>query len=148
MVVIMKHHVVSYEEFKGDCRHLAAILAERKPQNLFGVMRGGMLVALYVAHELGIDADKVFPIYMDTVHAFARSPMRFPMEADVVIDDVFDSGKTQQDLYTSWPWLTLAVLYSKNRKLNPKKLLVGRHLETEDYLILPHEVLPENVERL
>jgi len=138
--------VISFEEFKGDCRHLAAVIAERQSRNLFGVMRGGMIVTLFIAHELKKSSVRVHPIYNGGYLPYA--PGLQPHKNDIIIDDIFDTGKTELDLLSTWPHLTLAVLYSKNRKLTPKTVLVGRYIETTDYLILPHEIAPDNVERL
>lgn len=154
----MGHHIISFEDFKNDCRHLAAMLASRKPRNLFGMMRGGMIVALYVAHELNIDANHVFPLYPAIgrkygINDVVFSPVRWPATAEkdtgldsILIDDILDTGKTEEDLQCTWPWLTVAVLYCKNKELVSNLLtkpVVGRYIETKDYLVLPHEVFLE-----
>jgi hypoxanthine phosphoribosyltransferase len=134
------------------------MLAPRKPRNIFGMMRGGMSVALYVAHELGLDAYHVFPLYPIKNSNRVSSPVRWPHTLEkhtgldsILIDDILDSGKTEEDLQCTWPWLKVAVLYCKNRvyfdSLVMNKPVIGRFIETEDYLVLPHEVLPEEVER-
>jgi len=153
--------VISFEEFKGDCRHLAALLAPRKPRNIFGMMRGGMVVALYIAHELGLDANHIFPLYPAIgrkygINDVVFSPVRWPATCErdtgldsILIDDILDSGKTEEDLQCTWPVLKVAVLYCKNKAYFESLLtkpVVGRFIETKDYLILPHEVVPNEVE--
>ncbi len=158
--------VIPFEEFKEDCRHLAAKIAKYNPTNLFGMMRGGMVVALYIAHELSIDANHVFPLYPPIgrkygINDVIYSPVRWPHTTEkdsgltnILIDDIFDTGKTEEDLQCTWPWLKVAVLYCKNRELVSSlgdagvKPLIGRYIDTEDYIILPHEVVPDKVERL
>ncbi len=147
----MGHLIIPYEEFKGDCRHLAAILIPKNPSSLFGMMRGGMIVALYVAHELGLSADSIFPIYPARIgNPYVTSPILYPREGDILIEDVLDSGKTQEDLYSIYPWLQVAVLYSKIRSLTAiksmHKPIVGRYILTKDYIVLPHEVVPTVIE--
>lgn len=155
----MAYKVIPFEEFKDDCRHLAAMLAPRKPRNIFGMMRGGMVVALYVAEELGLDAHHVFPLYSSKEKTgVVYSPVRWPQTTEpvtgldsIVIDDILDTGKTEEDLQCTWPHLKIAVLYCKSKayieNLVLIKPVVGRYIETEDYLVLPHEVLPpENIE--
>jgi len=154
----MGYYNISFEDFKGDCRHLAAMLAPRKPRNIFGMMRGGMVVAIYVAHELGLSAKHVFPLYPIEGSNRVSSPVRWPHTTEpitgldsILIDDILDSGKTEEDLQCTWPWLKVAVLYCKNRVYLESLLIkpiVGRFIETEDYLVLPHEVLPLNTERV
>ena len=147
----MEYHIISFEEFKEDCRHLAAVLALKKPLNVFGIMRGGMVVALHIAHELGIPASSVYPLYPtrrgnDQVCA----PVKIPRGTDIVIDDIIDTGQTEQELASSWPGLQFAVLYSKTTdhpsKIEPKTI-IGRFINSEDYVVLPHEVLPTDSER-
>ena len=159
----MAYKIIPFEEFKEDCRHLAVKLVKYSPTNLFGMMRGGMVVALFIAHELGIDANHVFPLYPAIGRKYGISdvifsPVRWPHTTEkdtgltsILIDDIFDTGKTEEDLQCSWPWLTVAVLYCKNREYVSSlatKPIVGRYIDTKDYLILPHEVVPDNVERI
>ena len=156
----MAYKVIPFEEFKEDCRHLAAKIAKYSPTNLFGMMRGGMVVALFIAHELDMDAKKVYPLYKSAraKHGIS-SPIRWPHTTEkdtgltsILIDDIFDTGKTEEDLQCTWPWLKVAVLYCKNKELVSSlgdagvKPLIGRYIDTKDYLILPHEVVPDTFE--
>jgi len=136
--------VVPFPIFKEDCRHLSVMIADKDPENLFGIMRGGMVVACYLAHYLGMEAEKIFPIYKTGPNMV--SPVMKPGRKDIVIDDIFDKGFTELDVKRTWPFLTFAALYSKNN--NTPNIVIGRLIETTDYLLLPFEVDVDNVEQL
>ncbi len=149
--------VVTFESFKETCRHLAAMIERNyKPRMLFGVSRGGLLSALWISHYIERKLP-IFPIYVngacphcDNLH-LVSSPVASPSKEDVIIDDIYDSGKTYKDLtywYDSYP---MVFVYSKKEyfKTNSSKnIVVGDQILTDEYLYLPFESHPKGIDAL
>ena len=71
-----KMEELSYEAFKQACLEIAKRVERRKFSSVFGVPRGGLIVAVHVSHLLDIPLVSV------------------PRKGTLVVDDIVDSGKT------------------------------------------------------
>lgn len=143
--------VVTFESFRETCRHIAAMI-ERKyePKMLFGVSRGGLLCALWISHYIERKLP-IFPIYVavycrqcKTSH-LVDAPVIAPTEQDVIIDDLYDSGKTYADLREKYKKHPMAFVYSKEETFksdSSRNIIVGDQILTNEYLYLPYEKQP------
>lgn len=143
--------VVTFESFKETCRHLAAMIELKyKPKRLFGVSRGGLLSALWMSQYIDRKLP-IFPIYVNvdcrqckTPH-IVDAPVVTPTKQDVIIDDIYDSGITYENLWLRYKGYPMVFVYSKKGyfKSDPSKnITVGDQILTDQYVYLPFEKYP------
>ncbi len=143
--------VVTFESFKETCRHLSVMIEKNyKPKKIFGVSRGGLLSALWISHYIERKLP-IFPIYVGVRclqcknNHIVDAPVVTPTKQDIIIDDIYDSGKTYKDLkyhYNNYP---MVFVYSKKEYFksdSSKNIIVGDCILTDKYLYLPFEKHP------
>ena len=92
----------------------------------------------------------VSPIYTNVMfmgNHIVSCPVSMPIKEDVIIDDIYDSGKTYKDLKVYFDNFPMVFLYSKKEYFKTdltKNIFVGRQILTDDYLYLPFEKQPED----
>lgn len=138
---------ISWDQFKEDCRVLAnKIATDYHPKPfIFGVERDGLFVALQVAHYLGISEVKAIRKDGKIFSAYPYEPRN--IKNSLIIDDVYDKGKTFADMSWLCPGIPYYVLYWKRPKSNTLEFSVsnsyfgaGRILQCDGYIYTPWEV--------
>lgn len=92
-----------YDEYQNDLHDIVNQLEGMKPLHLVGVMRGGLPLMVHLSNMLHVkcsiveyqtrDGDTKEPIWYNR-------PKDLPKDVNIVIlDEIFDSGKTMKDVY-------------------------------------------------
>jgi GTP cyclohydrolase IA len=93
---------------------------------IYGVPRGGVPVAYLLAAV-------VSPFYTATV-------IEDPMMADVIVDDIIDSGATQEKYRTLYPHTPFLALADYLEEVEPNNVVYANGLpRTKDWLVFPWE---------
>jgi hypoxanthine phosphoribosyltransferase len=128
MAEFVKHaiHITDYIE---DIFTLAEKIKDsgKKYKYVYGIPRGGLMVAVYLSHELEIE------LIMDLMEVV------FEENSDIlIVDDLTDTGKTLKEYYQ----YDCAVLYKKPRSTVKPKFFIE---ETADdtWLVFPYEKIDE-----
>jgi len=87
--------VLSWAQFDQAVAQLAARFADAELTGVYGVPRGGLCLAVALSH------------------AMERPLLSSPDRSALIVDDVYESGRTLQALYARWPDATYAVWVSK-----------------------------------
>lgn len=123
---------ISHERYQNDIRELEKKLEKLDILNIFGIPRGGHYPAGIIAHDLSVK--QIF------------NPAEIT-EKTLIVDDLFDSGKTLQEYMQKYPKSEFAVVYAKNQ--TPKKCYVGQYV-AKKWLVFPDENgcgIEENLKR-
>jgi len=78
----MKKENYTWKQFDRDIVKLAKIVKKYKPKNIYGVPRGGLVIAVCLSYRLDIPLVNMKGIRKETV----------------IVDDIFDTGKTISDV--------------------------------------------------
>ena len=125
--------IINWSQFDLDCRVLATLIGEHSFYNqrnttFYAIPRGGFFVAARVAYYLNMDKDKL--------HVF-NDQIVLGMY-DFIVDDIFDTGMTYNEILDMKSDTAFACLYAKERITSiPSKVLIGRQLKTEDHVYMP-----------
>lgn len=113
--------------FEKDLLTLSSQIApyKEKYKYIFGIPRGGLIVAVWLSHQLQIPY---------TSNLFIDPEI-------LVVDDIADTGKTLFDLGQSWD---TATLYYKIRS-SVKPTYYAQ--ETSNWIVFPYERIDEPVNR-
>ena len=87
--------VLSWAQFDQAVQQLASRFAGSAVTGVYGVPRGGLCLAVALSH------------------AIDRPLLSAPEPSALIVDDVYESGRTLQALYARWPDATYAVWVSK-----------------------------------
>lgn len=129
------HKIVVWGEFEKDCAVLAKKISEhpnfdQKRTSLYAVPRGGLCPTAVIAY------------WLHTKEVYIASPWvvshLYVTKFDFFIDNLFDTGNTYQQLTEGGTIGNFACVYAK-MKIPPSKVLLGKQLNTDQYLILPWE---------
>lgn len=71
-----KREVMSYREFVVACKEIAKRVDKSRIKNIFGIPRGGLVLAVYLSHMLDL------PLVMK------------PSKDSLIADDIADTGQT------------------------------------------------------
>jgi hypoxanthine phosphoribosyltransferase len=119
-------HITDYIE---DIFTLAEKIKDsgKKYKYIYGIPRGGLMVAVYLSHELEIELitdliEVVFEEYKEIL----------------IVDDLTDTGRTLDD-YLNYD---CAVLYKKPRSTVKPKFFV-EEMEDDIWLVFPYEKIDE-----
>lgn len=142
-----KSNHITWDEFKTDCHKLAKKISESHSTfQLWGISRGGLFVALQVAHFLDCPVGVIQRKPKGTYTAWPMNPGN--QSDDIIIDDVFDLGKTYAEIQSTMGWnkAEFWVLYQKATPLAksvPYKdnFHFIKAIRSDDYLETPWEVL-------
>ena len=116
----MKNLYVSWEEFGRMIDKLSEQI-EGTFDGVYGVPRGGIIIALCLSHKLNI------PILL------------YPTENSLVVDDISDTGKT----LASHKNKKIACLFSTDWTITKPDWFVDKKLNKDEWIIFPWE---ENME--
>ena len=117
--------IIDWTEFDTDILYLAKQLESTKnlAENIYGVLRGGMIPAVMLSHQLGL------PII---------TQQRLISKNTIVVDDIADTGETLlKILKRKKPLAVATVWYHPKSKVKPE--FFARLKETEDWLVFPFE---------
>lgn len=108
----------SWEQFDKACKKLAQKLKKKGKsiRAVYGVPRGGLILAVKLSHLLGI------PLVLD------------PEKADLIVDEVCDSGKTLLKYKRKYKKL-FATIHLKNNSRQPDYWLY----KTKAWIVYPWE---------
>jgi hypoxanthine phosphoribosyltransferase len=131
--------IITPDNYERDYSALAEILKKYNVSRLFGIMKGGLQVALCMSYRMSDIT--VLPIFK-TPKVFSL-PTYFVSnlkEDDFVIDDIIDSGETLIGIKQYYPRAKFASLYSKIPIHGlPDDVIVHRYLDTKEYVYLPFQ---------
>lgn len=144
---------IPFHTFIEDCKQFAEYIEERfKPKYLFGVPRGGLIVACWASYYMK-SSPQVYPVYVKVKCArcganhLTDSPVVRVKPGDIIIDDIYDKGATLRDLTTEYGDARMCILYSKKRYLDvllsesyrKGRIFINKSIVTDKYVILPFE---------
>lgn len=106
-----------------QCLRAAKAISQSFPisSKVFGIPRGGVPAAYLLASK-GLN----YTVVED------------PGQADVILDDLADSGSTMDRYIRDYPGRYYAVLFKKNRAITTSPLIVGKHVG-DQWLVFPWE---------
>ena len=87
---------LNWADFDACVQVLTERYSGRSLNGVFGIPRGGLCLAVGLSHSLGL------PLLME------------PGNHCLIVDDVFETGRTLQGLRLQWPQATYAVWISKS----------------------------------
>lgn len=139
---------IPYETIVEDIKQFAIYIERKyKPTRLFGVAKGGLIVACWTSYFIR-NNPKVYPVYVkvkcgncDRNH-LTDSPVTSVTLGDVIIEDIYDSGRTLSDLTEAYWNAQICILYSKKAFMKTSrqgKIFIGRQIITDEYIMLPWE---------
>ena len=123
----MKKRNYTWEEFDKDCDKIAKRLKKTKFHAIYGVPRGGLMVAVKLSHLLDI------PITLDIYNA------------NLVVDEICDSGKTLLNL-SKMPCIykkrVFATIHIRDQKRDKKPLFIPDIYlhKTKFWIVYPWEI--------
>lgn len=120
----MRTRLIAHEEVQAAARRLVASLPRNRwgaPPRIYGVPRGGIPVAYVIAGLVGGEVTDS------------------PVDADLVVDDLIDTGRTLSQLHRTFPDKLYAVLFQKRPALVEFSYHFGARLEDNDWLVFPWE---------
>lgn len=88
----------SWQEFENDCYDILRFLSEKEVKNIFGVPRGGLVLAVRLSHLLS-NPDHKIPVILEDGQIERKT---------LIVDDISDSGKTMVE-YCSFYQVDLSV---------------------------------------
>jgi hypoxanthine phosphoribosyltransferase len=99
----------------------------KKYKYIYGIPRGGLMLAVYLSHELEIEliTDLIEVIFEDNKEV-------------LIVDDLTDTGKTLKEYYQ----YECAVLYKKPRSTIKPKFFV-EEIADETWVVFPYEKINE-----
>lgn len=112
---------VSWGEYQSMVEHLAKriqpTIEDGKIDSLYGIPRGGLVVAVSLSHQLQI-------------------PLRDSIDdKTLVVDDIVDSGATLDLMLAKFPFEYMASLFYKDKK---PQFYVAK--KVEDWIMFPWEI--------
>ncbi len=125
---------ISWSEVESLAEACAAMLEYKFCEsksfiNIYAIPRGGLIPAVLISHKM-----KNLKSY---IHSFDPTRHWSFLSNSVVIDDIYDTGKTLDPLMQVWsenPFCTLA-----HKKENAQMLFQGRYVPPEKWLVFPWE---------
>ena len=118
----VKEHM-SWEQFDEACYKLAKKLEHSKFQNIYGIPRGGLVVAVRLSHLLDI------PLITDIKDSTSFT---------LIVDDISDTGKTLEPYRSEDCLLCIATLYYHKQSTIVPDIWI---LEKKDrWILFPWEV--------
>jgi len=118
-------------QFEKDLLILSSLIApcKKKYKYIFGIPRGGLIVAVWLSHQLQIP-------YIPHLY--------LPRDPNIlIVDDIADTGQTLSNLGLD-PFYDTATLYYKKRSI-VKPTYYAR--ETNNWIIFPYERIDEPTNR-
>lgn len=96
----------TWKQFESDCGKLADIIKQssRKIDSLYGIPRGGLVLAVRLSHKLGL------PLIIH--HANIG-------ENTLIVDDIADTGDTMVEFLGRKKYLTATLFYNSSSKYTP-----------------------------
>lgn len=115
-----------WEQFDEDAKKIAAWIGKNNIKNIYGVKRGGLVLAIKLSYLL----DKPLAILIDEIE-----------ERTLVVDDICDSGRTLLRLNSKVPMFRLltATLFAINNDLYTPSFSVHKKRKRGSFIIFPWE---------
>ena len=114
--------VLSWAQFDQAVAQLAARFADAELTGVYGVPRGGLCLAVALSH------------------AMERPLLSHPDRSALIVDDVYETGRTLKAVHDQLPQATFAVWVSKG---TPEWWTAALVADSSEWLVFPWE----NVER-
>ena len=108
--------ILSYEAFKQGCLEIAKQAEKCDVANIYGIPRGGLIVAVYLSHITGM------PIVSK------------PQPDTLIVDDIVDSGNTVRD-YVGDGYYVAVLYYNTKCNIRPNIWIY----EKKDFVKFPWE---------
>lgn len=152
----MNNKLITWTNFYETNDQLIEQILESKKQYTFilAITRGGLFPAYFIAKKLNIPVETInLTSYKDqqagkiehvTVEGFSNNVIN--PEKCLLVDDIFDSGKTIQYLQEQYPGMDSACTYA--RWNNHSLTYVGSVLDYETWIDFPWEVKFNGHEKL
>lgn len=132
---MIKKVTISWSEIETLAEACAAMLEykfcglNKSFINIYGISRGGLIPAVLVSHKM-----KKLHSY---IHTFNPTKDWYLLDNSVIIDDIYDTGKTLDPLIQVMPNIVFCTLTHK--KENNKILFQGRFIKPEKWSVFPWE---------
>lgn len=96
----------TWKQFESDCDKLASVIKRsgKKMDSLYGIPRGGLIMAVRLSHKLGL------PLIMHNANVSRRT---------LIVDDIADSGDTMIEFLGKKKYITAALFYNPESKYTP-----------------------------
>ncbi|HXK40877.1 MAG TPA: hypothetical protein VJ046_02130 [Candidatus Paceibacterota bacterium] len=106
MRIANKKIFYTWKQFETDCDKLARIIkkSRSKIDSLYGIPRGGLILAVRLSHKLGL------PLIMHNANVG---------KGTLIIDDIADSGDTMIEFLGRKKYATATLFYNKTSKYTP-----------------------------
>jgi len=114
--------IMSVVGFQEAVHTLADKIPKGKYQYVFGIPRGGLIVAVYLSHRLNLE------LLTDRSMEMIEDP-----DSILVVDDLVDTGKTLKTYDIHFD--TATIFYKPRSEIIPTYFIY----ETEDWVIFPYE---------
>jgi len=123
-----KKRLFNVRNFHISIIDLIDLLPKKKYQSVYGIPRGGLIIAIYISHHFNI------PMIIDENNIKDKSTL--------IVDDIADTGKT----LTKWNDLgfDMATIFWKKRSTVKPTYYI---FETENWVVFPYEKLEERPNR-
>ncbi|OGN16570.1 MAG: hypothetical protein A3B99_01940 [Candidatus Yanofskybacteria bacterium RIFCSPHIGHO2_02_FULL_44_12b] len=101
-----KKKFYTWREFESDCDKLASLIKKsgRGFDSLYGIPRGGLILAVRLSHKLGL------PLIMHNANVG---------KGTLIVDDIADSGGTMIEFLGRKKYATATLFYNKTSKYTP-----------------------------
>jgi len=129
--------ILSPQEFHDKILKLVAMIPKGKYTHVYGIPRGGLIVAVYLSHYCNLTLTTNFLNSLD--------------KDMLIVDDITDTGKTLQELVSIYdfkdPYYTrgnhgIATIHYKPRSPVRPTYFVDQCLNT-DWIVYPYECVEE-----
>jgi len=108
----------SWEKVDKACEKIALQLKKKKIRAIYGIPRGGLVLAVKLSHLLNV------PIVMG------------PSDADAIVDEICDSGKTLTECRKKYPGAVFASIHLNERCCAVPDIYIHK---TKNWIVYPWE---------
>jgi len=119
----MNKEYMTWEQFDKACYKLAEALKPLKFKNIYGIPRGGLIVAVRLSHLLNI------PLIL-----YIKSSG----QNTLIVDDIADTGKTLKPFKSEGCYLCITTLYYHKQSVVVPDYYV--HIKKDRWIVFPWEV--------
>lgn len=142
------HRHLSWQDVDAACDYIARM--HPRTERILAVARGGLVPAAIIAHKLNIKriASVQCMSYTDQQRGqlvlVGDLPSHMNSATTLVVDDIWDTGKTLALVSEAYPRACRAVLVAKQQpyRAQPERLTAAQHDTTPDWVVFPWESNP------
>lgn len=133
---------LDWSDVTHEVNRLASYLKANRevPHTIIGVTRGGLIPAVMLSHQIGVSrVETVICQLRDGYSGLSTINPKWNGRGVLVLDDLWDSGRTFITLHDLMPSANFAALYHKDPEARITLEWPGQAVASDQWLIFPWE---------